>query len=113
MKKISLTVILASTLILGACQSNKKTFSASQAEQLPMLTSLPLLTVTNIQNKGNGYHATLTDEDQTTFRAEINKTDLSDDYVTLRKGDRVKIIGDYAEYDPIEIIPSKIVYIRK
>lgn len=107
-----LVFIFSMLLALTACQSGGASISQSQANTDPALTYLPLLTVTAVEKTANGYDAQLTADDGTTFRATVSKTRLGETYSTVKKGDTVKIVGDYTDSEPVDIQATQIIRVR-
>ncbi len=66
------------------------------------------LTVTNIESGKDGYTASLKDANGGRYTCVISIPNLEDNYVRLQVGDNVKIAGEYAESDPVQIFAKRI-----
>lgn len=73
-----------------------------------MMSSYATLTVTKIENGKDGYTATLKNDKGDLFVSTISIPNLEDNYVSLKVGDKVKIAGDYAEGNPVQIYAKRI-----
>lgn len=71
------------------------------------------LTVKKIESGKDGYTASLKDERGGRYTCVISIPNLEDNYVRLQVGDKVKIAGEYAESDPVQIFAKKIKKITK
>lgn len=78
-----------------------------------MLSNYTTLTVTNIENGRDGYTATLKSDAGNRYTSIISIPNLEDNYVRLDVGDKVKIAGEYAESNPVQIFAKKIKIIEK
>ena len=78
-----------------------------------MLSDYATLIVTKIENGRDGYTATLKNDAGNLHRCTISIPNLEDNYVRLGIGDKVKIAGEYAESDPVQIFAKKIKVIEK
>ncbi len=78
-----------------------------------MLSDYATLTVTKIQRGRDGYTATLKNDTGSLFTCTISIPNLEDNYVSLNVGDTVKIAGEYAESDPVQIFAKKIKVIER
>lgn len=78
-------------------------------KDIPIDTSkLPVLTVTKIENGKDGYTASLKDSKGGAYTCTISIPNLEDNYIRLKVGDQVKIAGEYAESDPVQIFAKKL-----
>lgn len=107
MKLVHWTAAAILGMTIAGCQG----ISASQAEKMPMLNALPLLVVKSTQPTAKGYQAMLKGDDNTAYRAAVNKTDVKN-YVKISSGDRVKIDGDYVGENPVEIKAIQVYKMR-
>lgn len=73
-----------------------------------MMSDYATLTVTKIDNGKDGYTATLKNDTGSLFICTISIPNLGDNYVRLNIGDKVKIAGEYAESDPVQIFAKRI-----
>lgn len=78
-----------------------------------MMSDYVTLTVTKIENGKDGYMATLKNDKGNLYTTTISIPNLEDNYVRLNVGDKVKIAGEYAESDPVQIFAKKIKIIEK
>ena len=78
-----------------------------------VLDKLLILTVTKIENGKDGYTAILKNEAGSIYTCTISIPNLEDNYKELEVGDKVKIAGEYAESDPIQIFAKKIKVIER
>ena len=77
------------------------------------LSDYATLIVTKIENGRDGYTSTLKNEKGGLYTCTISIPNLEDNYVRLEIGDKVKIAGDYAESDPVQIFAKKIKIIER
>ena len=94
----------ASSIIYKLIQVIKKEKPITNA----MMSDYATLTVTKIQNGRDGYTATLKNDEGNLYVCTISIPNLEDNYVNLKVGDKVKIAGEYAEGNPVQISPKKI-----
>ena len=111
--------LLVLTLILiTACNSKKSIENKSQSVSNDLkketiitdteMSDYATLTVTEIRNVKDGYTAILKNDNGNMFICTIRITDLKKNYMRLEVGDKVKIAGEYAESDPVQIFAKKI-----
>ena len=72
-----------------------------------MMSDYATLTVTKIQQGRDGYTATLKNDAGSLYVCTISIPNLEDNFITLNIGDKVKIAGEYAESDPVQIFAKK------
>jgi len=72
------------------------------------ISNYATLTVIKIENGKDGYTATLKNGTDNLFKCTISIPNLEDNYVRLKIGDKVKIAGEYAESDPVQIFAKRI-----
>ncbi|MBA6157326.1 DUF4377 domain-containing protein [Tenacibaculum sp. S7007] len=77
------------------------------------LQAFETLTVTKIENGRDGYTATLKDGKGGLYTSTISIPNLEDNYVRLEVRDKVKVAGEYAESDPVQIYAKKIKVIER
>lgn len=111
-----LLCLAAISLFLAACGSSHTAKKQPSADELTLLNSLPTLQVVNVQHQANTQTATMIDEFDNHFIVSLNKADKTV-YTTLKKGQQIKLIGDYAEQDNngqtiIRIEAEKIIRIK-
>ncbi len=70
------------------------------------------LTVTKINNGKDGYTATLKNDKGDLYVCTISISNLEDNYIRLEIGDKVKIAGEYAESEPVQIFAKRIMKIN-
>lgn len=111
--KIITCFLFVTALLLSACQSNQtEVLSRSQADGDTALLYLPLLTVQTVEKTADGCTAVLTDENGINFQAVISKANLGEAYPTLKNGDKLKIVGDYTDSEPVQITATRVILIR-
>lgn len=99
--------IAAISVALSACDS----ISASKAAKMPMLKSLPLLTVKSVKSTPTGYTAQAASQSSEPYLVVVNKASVAS-YVRVAAGDRIKIDGHYAGENPVQITALQIFKIR-
>ena len=111
------TFLLIGLLILTTCNShNKQNDNIKSSEVKEVLDSefknYQTITVTKIENGKDGYTAHLVDEGKMTYTMVVSIPNLEDNYVHLEVGDKVKVIGDYAESIPVRIYAKRILKVE-
>lgn len=111
--KAYLFSIIAACTFLTACGSSSPVKQPLSAEQQTQLDSLPTLQVITVQKQATGQTAILTDEFDNRFVTTLNKTIDT----TLKKGQHIKLIGNYTEQDNngqivVHIEAEKIIRIK-
>ena len=100
MKKLLLILLI----VISACKSSEKETSITDE----MMSDYATLVVIKIENGRDGYTATLKNDEGHLYTSTISIPNLEDNYVSLRVGDKVKIAGEYAESDPVQIFATRI-----
>lgn len=77
-----------------------------------MMSDYATLTVVKIDTGRDGYTASLKNEAGSLFTCTISIPNLEDNYIRLDVGDKVKIAGEYAESDPVQIFAKRILKIE-
>lgn len=110
MKNLFIVILVVA---ITACNSVKNKKDNNNSETNNMMSDYATLTVTDIYQGKDGYTATLKNDAGSLFRCTISIPNLGDEYVRLNIGDKVKISGDYAESDPVQIFAKKIKIVEK
>ena len=106
MKKLLLVLLI----IITACNISKKQKEKPITDA--MVSDYVTLTVAKIFNGKDGYTATLKNENGSLYTCTISIPNLEDNYVRLEVGDKVKIAGEYAESDPVQIFAKRILKVE-
>lgn len=78
------------------------------------LASLAILTVQKIEGGKDGYTATLKNDYDNVFKMLVSIPNMDANYVVLKKGDRVKILGEYTKSgDFMQITPELILRVEE
>ena len=109
MKNIFILLLIAFT----ACKSAKNKKDNNNSETKNMISDYATLTVTDIYQGKDGYTATLKNDVGNLYRCTISIPNLGDEDVRLNFVDKLKIEGEYAERDPVQIFAKKIKIIEK
>jgi len=108
MKKILLTLSMSLLTITMSCNSVKNEKPKTDIQ----ISNLKTLTVTAIENSEGYYTASLKDGEGGLYVCTVSHSDLGDNYIRIKAGDKVKIAGDYAESHPVQIFAKRIIIVQ-
>ena len=99
-------IFLSLFILIVSCKNSEKDHKNDE------FLNMPILTVLKIENGKDGYTAFLEDEKKGNYTMLVSIPNLEDNYIRLEVGDKVKVIGEYAESDPVQIFPKKIAKVK-
>ena len=94
--------------LIEVLSKEQKTSVEKTTDSVVLYMSLPLLTVTDKEYGKDGYMTSLEDQDGGKYTMIVSIPNLEDKYVELEVGDKVKVLGEYAESFPVQIFAKEI-----